>query len=471
MQPHDPSTSTDPKPPAKSAASRYALALVLMVLIVGAIAWVAQYLPSSAKPKVVAPPPASGKKLVAFTRIFAQWGDKKDDEQKVLSVKDFETGTSGHYDFLFKNITGQEIELVNYSSDCDCTSVKACALPAEEWERINKAHLEKPGEPLAYANDKEPEWLTITADIPRKTADLTTKPSLKMKAEDGGVVRIEWVAKKAAGQPLRLNPQVSFQPAENPSRREKHPLHVPVKMTQPIQFDPPRLNVGEPTTARPATAQFHVWSSTRPQFDVELTQSSPNRLFVFNSKKLSKEECADLERRLVANKIGSHVMSGYLVTATVHLSREEKFLHQGTFYEKWDFKLDGKLDPEAPIHGPEIIGVVKGDVQIGGADDRGKIRFKSFDKQSGASTEVELGTDAKMVLKEFSHKPSFLQVKLTGEAKPSSSGRLVWLLQVTVPANAPGARSFEEEDAVVLQIVGTPERLVRIPLEGHISGQ
>src|SRR6266851_8337 len=118
MQPHDLSTPTGSKPPSKSALTRSALTLVLLVLVVGGIAWVVQYLPSRGV-KVDQPPAPVGKKLLAFRSTVALWrkmpetakDSKNDDKKKDAKqepvgagemedpVKDVEPGTKGHYDF------------------------------------------------------------------------------------------------------------------------------------------------------------------------------------------------------------------------------------------------------------------------------------------------------------------------------------------------------------------------------------
>jgi hypothetical protein len=49
-------------------------------------------------------------------------------------------------------------------------------------------------------------------------------------------------------------------------------------------------------------------------------------------------------------------------------------------------------------------------------------------------------------------------------------GRHLWTLDVDVKPGTRDAHSFDDRHAVVLRIQGTPERFVRIPLEGQISG-
>src|SRR6516162_3438505 len=144
MQPHDMSTPTGSKPPSKDAAPRSVLTVafmstvVLVVLMVGFIAWVIQYLPSRGKNVSLPAPSPLAKKLLVFERPEALWRKKPAVQKKDAGPDDMEdpfkyveNGTSGHYDFPFKNKSEQKIEILSFVTTCDCTSVKTCLLAAE----------------------------------------------------------------------------------------------------------------------------------------------------------------------------------------------------------------------------------------------------------------------------------------------------------------------------------------------------
>ena len=470
MQPHDMSTPTGSKPPSKDAAPRSVLTVafmstvVLVVLMVGFIAWVIQYLPSRGKNVSLPAPSPLAKKLLVFERPEALWRKKPAVQKKDAGPDDMEdpfkyveNGTSGHYDFPFKNKSEQKIEILSFVTTCDCTSVKTCLLAAEEWERVNKEQDAKPGKPLAYA--KEPSWL----ELPKKPAgELAKKPSLVVEPGEGGVVRVEWVANKPD---LSVQPALAVRATGDPVLYQ--PLHVPVKMRPAIQFDPPRVNAGVLTSGKTTNAVFDVWSSTRENLDFKLPSADP--LFVFEVQKLEEDELAAKAKDLSARKIAPRVLCAYRVSVMVHETKDGKHLDQGSFYRKFPFALEGKVDPNAPLWGPEIVGRVEGDIQIGGQDDQRRILFKSLNVKTRASKEVQLATDADVQLKTYEghpDQPSWIKVNLTrGQA---SSNRVTWQLEVIVEPNTIGARSFEEPDAVVLQIVGT-DRFVRIPIEGNLS--
>jgi hypothetical protein len=450
MQPNQTSSK-----PSKSALSRYIIPLIALVAIVGGLAWVAQYLPSWNKSKDDLLP-GPNKDLVEFRFRQARWEKKPDDKtaEPADPSRDVESGSKGHYDFPFKNVLGQDLEIVGFVSTCDCSTVKVCIVPTEEWDRLKAVQDEKPGEDLSYA--AEPKWEELWREgTPEKS------PVVPLKAGERGMVRIEWRANKAPGQELKLHPAVIFRRAGDVATT-RVPLLVPVKISQPVQFNPTRVDVGQ-LVAGKAVKTFKAWSSTRAKLDLSLVPTPADPHFVFEVKEYDKQI---MEKELIVKKLGSRVLSAYEITLTVYETKDGRQLDQGTFYRKWPVTLDGRLDQE--LYGPEFVGRVKGDIQIGGDEDRGRIRFKSFDVKIGASQKVELGADAKIELEPFKKAPSWITVTLTKDRKEADVQ--IWKLEVEVPPNTRGARPFGESDAVTLKIKGTPERFLRIPLEGHISG-
>jgi hypothetical protein len=452
----------------KNAVLRYGLTLALLILIVGGIAWVIQYLPSRGLKTPAAKVDATDKRLLVFVRDVAQWGTREDEEGKQNSpkYKDLEPGTKGHYDFLFKNDFGHDIVMDQFWNGCTCAEVKAGVLPAEEWERLRKIYLEKPNELLPYA--PEPAWISlVSSKLP--VVPGVKNESLLVKAGEGGVARVEWSVRDNVGQALDVHPIVMFHLANDPSQKGAHRLVVPINIAAALQFDPARLHVGVLSSDRPARGHFSVWSTTRDSLDIKPMLVHADPLFTFESRPFSTQERADLE---AAKKLASPIRCAYQVSVTVHESKNGKRLDQGSFYRKTVFALDGNpVNPDSPLYGPEIVGRVDGGILIGGAQNPGKILFPSFSAKNGASQDVQLAADANLELQKFDDhpdQPRWIKVRLTREPK-QTGGRAIWLLEVVVPPNAPGATSFDEPNAVVLKIAGTPERLVRIPLEGHIS--
>ncbi len=460
---------TGPKPPTKRYASRYAVSVVVLLVIVGALAWLAQYLPTVEK-KSSPSSKASVKKLLDFPLYRAQWGKPRQQDSPdpaEIVFKECEFNSKGYYDFLFKNVADEDVEILYYLKDCDCTTLHASVLPKEEWDRLSKLQQEKPGEALTFA--QEPAWTTLFG-MARQSKEVPAKEQMvQVKAGETGVVRVSWVAKKAPGQELNLSPIVLFQPVGDATRRDYMPLLVPVKVRPPLEFSPTRASAGILTPGTTGKVEFRAWSSTRAALDLDLVTMPNAPLFAVKVRKLSKAECAEVEQQLAAANIGTRVLSACAVTVTVHESNAAgQRIDQGTFYQKFHVKLDGQLEPD--LLGPEVTGRVKGDIDIGGTNDQGKVRFPPFDAKHGASKSIYLSVDEKIQLEKHTHKPDWVDVILKRETKEASDGRHLWQLEVKVKAGTPDAHSFDDRHAVVLRLVGPPERFVRIPLEGQITG-
>lgn len=463
--------------PARSSMLRYALSLGLLIAVIGVIAWVVQYLPSRTKtPKKVESAQASIVRLLDFPRYQAQWdvpqADPKQDDLSAKEInlpKEVEYGTEGFYDFPFKNISGKEVEMIYYATTCDCTSVRGCALPMAEVNKAIEDQTKKPGEPVHYS--PEPDWVNLSMDRAFQSHPESAKV-IKVPADGGGVVRVRWTVKKTPGQFLKLTPTVVFRKVGDDDRHAQV-LSVPVLVGTAIRFEPPRVNVGLLTPGcKPVTAEFDAWSSTREKFDLNLTPHPENPFFKIENRPLSSKECEDLAANMKTEKAPApRVRSGQHVTITVYETKDGKQLDQGPFYQKLAITLDGVEERELP--GPEIVGRVQGDIRIGGSEDQGKIMFKAFSPSEGAAKTVELLADANVVLEPSTHEPAWLEVSVKKYKEQLDAKKHRWQLRVTVPANTPGVRSFEESDHVTLRIKGTTgaDRFVRIAIQGALSGR
>jgi hypothetical protein len=464
MSPHD--ITAGPKP--RSSTGKYVVSVTLLVLVVGGIAWIAQYLPAWRSQDILPPPPPTTK-LITFPREIASWHAETKSKEKTNPTEPtdqftyIEPGTKGHYDFLFQNPSEVDAELVYCATGCDCASVKVCVLSAEEWTAVNKQQVAAPGKDLDYSTP--PAWQSLPRDEKSATGN-----HLPVKAGGHGVLRVEWTAGNA-GSVLKVGPILHFQPAGDRDRRAFQQLFVPGRVAAPVQYDRLKLTVGPLTPGKSDTKPFFIWSSTREALDLGVSQISPDPLLSFTIKTLSKEEAANLQRTLIAGGFETRVTCAYQVNVTVHESKDGHFLDQGTFYRKSPFTLDG--DPNSLTWGPEIVGKNQGDIRIGGQEDHGRIQFKpSISARAGASKEIYLDAAAKLDLQvpETRHddQPSFLNVKLTRGDKQAGSDRVSWHVEITIPPNAARGRRFEDRSAIVLQIAGT-NRFVRIPLDGHIT--
>ena len=479
-----PTPPFETRAPQKSV-TRFILPLLLLVLVVGGLAWVAQNLPRWRETKV--PPPPNGNvadkpQLSFFTPPIALWekakepkpepakndkaAKKKPDEEQQYGFKEFEPQMQGHYDFLFKNTSGVDVEIGLKQTSCDCAGVAVCVLPAPDWERCLELQKEKPGETFAF--DPEPSWQDLSLD-PKK------KP-FPVKPDEVGIVRAKWTARKSAGQELRLQPAIWVQSAGSP--RMDYGFMIPGIMSMPVRVFPSRIPLGILSAGAKATAEFYVWSSTRDTLNVKLGGTAQDPLVVVEGRQLSPEECAKLQAKwrdnkefMQASKMPTRVLCAYHYTVTVHESKDGQQLPQGAFYRQLPIVLDN-IPGNTDLHGPELVGRVDGDIVIGGADDQGRIRFKAFDGNVRTTKEVDLAADGKAILTPFDQNPASLIVAVTLDKKNTTKERSRWKLKVTMPPHT-FAGSFSDAHAVTLRIEkdGEPKRLVRIPIEGNVGGR
>jgi hypothetical protein len=457
-----------PRPTPPRPVWRYAVTIAVLMLMVAGIAWITQYLPNWRRQVDVEPPPEP-KKLLEFPREVAFWGPAKSTDP-TDAWKYVEAGDPGHYDFLFQNVTAEDVNLAFCRPSCDCASVKACVLSAAEWKHANEQQKARPGVAIEYSQN--PDWRQLPPE-PSATGKAAAKGEIvRVPVGGGGAIRIEWVTKDSPGHPLNLTPEIFYQGVDNPSRRGVQRVVIPGMIVAPIEYYPNRLDFGSLAPGRSVAKSFHVWSSTQKSLDLSMLQNPPDPLFVYTIKPaLSKEAAAELQKSLPphVNGVPIKVLCAYPVELTIHETKGERNLDQGAFYRKSQFVLNGKVDPNRQWWGPEVIGRVDGDIRIGGDDDKGRIKFRSFSAREGASREIFLSTDAKVKLDRIDahvDQPSFVKVALS--EVETQSGRTRWRLEVTIPPEQARPGRFDEPNAVVLRILPAGRQL-RIPLEGFIT--
>src|SRR5205823_2967979 len=139
--------------------SRYVLPLVLLILVVGAVAWISQNLPTTMPKQGPVIEPERHTKTLEFVRIVSNWDTESGQggSHASMDFKEFEPGTKGHYDFPFKNVFDGDVELwLESAAGCDCATVFACLLPESEWNVVSESMTKVPGNPLPYT--REPTW-------------------------------------------------------------------------------------------------------------------------------------------------------------------------------------------------------------------------------------------------------------------------------------------------------------------------
>ncbi len=422
---------------------RYLLAGVLFVLLVGALAWITQFMPRRASTSITQPVMLSGQVTpgtLKFSFTRAIW-DPEDDAYAL----EIEKGVEGHCDFPFENTLNQTADIGLQHTECDCSHMEVCLVDPSDWERYNRELLKDPM--TAKAGDWK--WTKIT--------ESDTK-GFQVPASAKGLVRVQWQGRREPGYRLKLKMDVWYQPTGQVRERGFEKLQVPTIVAAPIRYSPGRISVGNLAPGGSAAAEFTVWSSTRSMLDLQWADRT-HSLFHYESKPLSPEETHALEVKLRQDGTNTRIRRAYRFVVTVHEKADNKQLDQGPFIHPVNFLLDGDTVP-----GPQVLGSVKGDIVVGNAEDRGKIDLKTFRAKEGMQTTVSLWTEDQTLLELASQSPPTLGVKLTRGEK--TGARLKWELEITVPPNTQFG-TLPDDSVIILRTQTSPPRFIRIPVTGN----
>ena len=448
-----PATVPDRPPPrrkSRGVIARYVLPLALFVAVVGVIAWVAQYMPSWRAPAPdaapVAPARNQGPPTVVFARTRAVW-----DAADPGYVREFERGVQGHFDFPFRSAADGPVELGLAAKSCDCTEIQLALLPESEWKRVTDALMKDPTADPPFT--APPTWQPLPQDELK---------GVRLEPGQGGLLRVTWNGRKNAGERLNLKQRIWFQSPGQYTDRQAVDLEVPVVMANVINFVPDSRDVGVLDRRDVGTASFELWSATRDRVDLKVQAEPADPLFEVRQREMTPAERDALQDRL--NKDGTtqtRVKVAYLVDVTVHEQKAGKELEQGPFQRRLPLVVDdAPLDSPSPL----VTGRVKSDVEVGVAEDRGRVQLGSFAAADGARKVIALATDPKVALEPAAQDPAYLEVKL--RKKGTAGQRARWQLEVAVPPDA-AYGPLPEDSAVTVRVVGDTPRLVRIPVAGN----
>jgi hypothetical protein len=451
------------------------LTVGLILVVVGGLTWVGQYMPSWKKRQQgVADPikPGTDQKVLEFSpRSSRQPGEVSavferdesgDDTGYVLEV---ERGVLGHYYFPFRNGLGAAAEMGLKDQVCNCSESAVCILPADEWKKIDDLLTKTPwADP--FSENKGLKWTELVRD---------EKTGIVVPSNGHGVIRVSWKGRKDPGIPLDIKMRFWSQPEGDVSSRQYTTLDVPAKMAVPFWYEPLKQSAGQLGPGEKRQVEIYGWSSTRDKdkLDVKFESDKDDPLFQVEARPLSLTECQELEKkmRLANTPKGSQkimpitrVRSGYLIKATVYEQKGKLQMDQGPFLRNVPVILDGH-PTEFPT--PTVTGMVKGAVDVGGELDQGKVQFKSFPAAEAKTVVLPLYADSQIKLERVEQYPPSLQVELKRHDSKNTS-RTQWDLQVTVPARA-WAGPLPEKSAVILRIAGDPPRLIRIPVVGNAT--
>jgi len=426
---HYPGDLAAPRPtPARAASpagrgrlfTRVVLPLVLFVAVVAGTAWVTQYLPNWRKRRATPPVVPPGTALLQFEQKKAVW----DPEDKDFAAE-FEFGKEGFYDFPFTNPTAVPVQLGVSFMSCGCSTVSA-SIQKDDWQ-----------------------ILTV-----QDTKGITIPPQAK------GVVRLMWTVRKTNS---RSNLAVKlWTQTEGRPREQNIDLEALVAFVLPVRFSPHIKDFGTLVPHGVGHAEFWFWSGTRDHFDLDVKEKKDNPCFVFEAKPLSAAECRDLEKRLKDMDIGTHIKAAYRVNVDVYEERGGQNLDLGPFVRTMTMTVDHN-DADERV-GPQLKGFVRGAVEVGNAEDQGRVDLKSFPVNGAHERRLSLATAAEVKLVP-DQVPDFLDVAVT--PKKSANGKASWELRVAVKPGVLRPGPLPEDSAIILRMESMPPRRIRIPVLGN----
>ncbi|MBM4071175.1 MAG: hypothetical protein FJ271_19900 [Planctomycetes bacterium] len=426
----------------KSNSGRIAVTVAVLMLVIGGIAWVVQFLPGKQR---VVPPPPPDQELLRFPEVKAVWDPK--DEEYAFEV---ERDDRGSYDYYFENAYPGSVQLGLESTSCDCSDVKVGLLASTEllsrWQKLETRR--RNGERDAVFSDNDLTWLPLD-----KIKGVT------VPAQGTGLLRVGWHARKPEGNQLRLKVGVWSYPDDHATQRRWLYVDMLTRVVPRLGFNTGKVSLGTLSGGK-ATAEAIAWSATRSKLNLQVTNDDP--LCAWTVTPLSKQSTPVLEASLRKGGLNTRVRSAAALRLTVAEEKGGKVLDQGPFQRRPTITLDGETVQDGL---PLFQGRVQGDIRIGGLDESGKIQLKSFPVSDGVRQKLFLWADRKIALEVDARHPAFLEAKLAESSEESSAKEKKWILEVVVPRGSPPG-PFADDSAILLRTDAVPPRRVRIPIQG-----
>jgi hypothetical protein len=454
------------------------LAIVALIGIVGGVTYMSFYQTTAPLPKEPPPPPPTkGTGNLRFVPTNSvQWDPPW--------FGDFEVHQPGQYDFWFENTKQTPVELGLRQTSCKCSSVQVAIFTAEEkaayltWMRSSvAAEISKiPSGALEFvsqlwidkdfssvANHAHPKFHRLAPED--KDAGPGEEKSVDVPPGGKGLVRLVWDGTRAENGKHRLTITLWSQArTEEFSPRDYPQLELPLNYIDPLVLPLKSISLDELFRGQEKTAHFSVWSSTRAAFGLTAEESSHDPCISCTIRPLGDEE-----REAITKETGSRALSGYRVDMTVHERLSDSVqMELGPFLRRIVLTSPDVSNESAVL----IAGVVRGEITVGAEEDKGKVNFKSFKTQFGATKTVrilamnnglELDEGAVRVEPE---ELNYVKAKLRRVPPLPGENASRWDLVVTIPPNTPPLQ-LPVHSAVFVKTRGNPPRQIRIPLEGR----
>jgi hypothetical protein len=442
-----------------------ALQIVLLVVVISAVVFGVTLLRQFTDPKDQGPglgtTVTASEAQVRFPQKVAYYGGGLEE----VGGGEAETKAPGSYAFWFENLQEADVPLALRGKSCTCAKVEVCLVsPAGKaklapvaatqvlaagqgwgvfgpWGAAQEVLGKPPADPTA-------DWFELQ-DESRATArgEALPKPFTVPK-QALGWVRLAWNTDKVG--PQRFWAELRTETG-SPIR-----LEVPVIFVDPISVEQAAVMVGELRPEGQKETELLVWSHTRYHFDLspEVLPADPC-VTCGTPVPLTYEERMDLSR-----KRHFRVRSGYRLTVRAQeRTPDGHHLEMGPFRRQLVLKNDIRSEPENVT----VVGLVRGDIQVGVGAARDVIAFGAFPADAGPKTEITLATDRTDLELALGEHPDFLSVELD-KGKQDANGR-TWVLKVAVQKNRVSGE-FPTGSAIYLNTLTQPPRRLRIPVTG-----
>jgi hypothetical protein len=287
---------------------------------------------------------------------------------------------------------------------------------------------------------------------------------------------VTWLAKKELTSTDHLVAELWTRTAGSTEPKTRGPeLMIPMRFVRPLRLEPESITqtgqtVGIVDQESYKETGFVCWSSTLSHFRLEARTDNP--CVVATCRPLTEAEIGRLSKQR-----DTAVLSGYVVEVVVYERRDGKQLDLGPFHHA--VRLTSPDVPEADAFSEIYIsGTVHGDVTVTSSAPTGKnelvtdlIALGTFraDRARSLTATVEAAKPGIAVVFDWLEPAAIqelLDVKFVARSAEFADGRPSWDLRVTIPANRLQG-PLPEHSAILLKVMGSPPRLIRIPITGR----
>ncbi len=446
-------------------------AVLVLAAMVGGITFVMVYLGGSRTNEVRQAP------LDALTFVAKRYPEEG---AKAITT---EVGQRGHQDFWFQNDTGRPVPIGLIEKSCKCTDVEVTIAP-ESWRPylateaaarvIQRATRSLPDLAVLAATFEHERVFRPMPENEGKTVALTTEEAAEVPPGALGWVRLSWRGEKPEPRFLKAEFWMNQRAGSVIAALEVGTIiSEPMIVGREVAVEP--FNIRDLENRQGKRIDIVCYSVTRPAFQVRAERATENikpesdPIEVGQPRALSDENLRRLEQSKERHML--HILSGYRIPIVLHAKAKD-----GTPFEMGHFRRFVKLtSPDEGIEPVEVevLGLVEGDVKVGGPKEGGAVLLGPFPSSRGAKGDVTLQSDRpglELTLDD-TRVPSFVKAKLEGPEK-SLGGHRMWVLRVEVPPSAASGEFPRPEDpvfrdsAIYVKTNEKPSRSIRIPVRG-----